>query len=88
MIFNGSLDSEHSKSEPGVKELSETLTTFGQLFETSNSHLNQRITKHTLKVKGRFKTGSFKINRISVKNIAQKAKNYGISKILFKQKKL
>ncbi len=59
MIFNGSLESEHSKSGPDVKKASVTLATLGQLLETSDSCLNQGRAKHTLKVKGRFKTGFF-----------------------------
>ncbi len=59
MTFNGNLDSEHPKSGPDAKKASVTLAALGQLLETSNSHLNQRITKHTLKSKRQIKTGSF-----------------------------
>ncbi len=75
VIFSGKLDSELSNSELDVKELSAALAALGQLFETSDSCLNQGRTKHTLKVKGSFKTGSFKIDFVSAQSIAQKTKD-------------
>ena len=75
VIFSGKLDSELSNSELDVKELSAALAALGQLFETSDSCLNQGRTNHTLKVKGSFKTGSFKINFVSAQIIAQRTKD-------------
>lgn len=72
IVFDGPLLKE---GEIDVRELSASLTAMGQLFEEADTLLNGDRTTHSLKVRGSFKTGSFKINLTSAQGIVERAKS-------------
>ena len=76
VIFDGNLDSGLPNHEIDVRELSGALAALGLLFEAADDLLNEGRTSHNLRVKGSFKTGSFKIDFISWQNIVQKTKDF------------
>ena len=75
IVFEGNLKSGLPDHEIDVKELSGALAALGRLFETADDSLNEGRTRHTLKVKGSFKTGSFRIDFTSWQGLVQKAKD-------------
>lgn len=75
VIFDGNLNSGLPNHEIDVKQLSAALAALGALFESADNCLNEGRTGHTLKVKGSFKTGFFKIDFVSWQNIIQKTKD-------------
>lgn len=74
VIFDGNLNSGLPNHKIDVKQLGGALAALAALFESADNCLNEGRTRHTLKVKGNFKTGSFKIYFVSLQNIIQKTK--------------
>lgn len=62
-------------SEMDVRELSSALVALNRVFEEADTLLNGGRTEHSLKVKGSFKTGSFKIDFTSYQGLLDKAKD-------------
>tara|TARA_B100000949_G_scaffold49896_1_gene43581 strand:+ start:562 stop:1500 length:939 start_codon:yes stop_codon:yes gene_type:complete len=73
VIFDGP---KLSEGEIDVRELSASLTALGKLFDEADTLLNGDRTTHSLRVKGSFKTGSFKINLTSAQDWVERAKSF------------
>lgn len=62
-------------SAMNVRELSASLAALDELFESADSLLNSGKTKQTLKVRGSFETGSFKVNFMSSRSSLDRVKD-------------
>ena len=63
-------------SAMNVRELSASLAALDELFESADSLLNAGKTKQTLKVRGSFETGSFKVNFMSSRSSLDRVKDF------------
>lgn len=66
-------------NEMDVRELSAALVALNKLFEEADTLINGGRTEHSLKVRGSFKTGSFKIDFASYQGMLDRAKDLLLS---------